>query len=63
MSSLVTTCIGLVAVMFAGTGMRDPVTRISSSAGCCAKVAGCADTGDQRLTANKGRQQIARPQR
>src|ERR1700679_1931768 len=48
MSSPVTTVIGLVAVIFAGTGMRDPVTMTSCSgasgaavvAGACCAVAG-----------------------
>jgi hypothetical protein len=49
-SWLVTTEIGLVALMFAGTGMRDPVTMTSCSvvsgtaaaavAGACCAVAG-----------------------
>jgi hypothetical protein len=47
-SWLVTTEIGLVAVMFAGTGIRDPVTTTSCSvASGTAVVAGacCAMTG------------------
>src|SRR5271166_697782 len=53
MSWLVTTWIGLVAVIFAGTGIRDPVTMISGSAGfgsSCAQ-ADCANPRAQRLPA------------
>ena len=47
-SLLVTTVIGLVAVMFTGTGMRDPVTMTSCSVASGAAVVGgacCAMAG------------------
>jgi hypothetical protein len=60
MSWAVTTLVGLVAVMFAGTGIREPVTTISSKAGLDSSEAEaeCAISNAQKLprtTARNGR--------
>src|ERR1700722_16138761 len=55
MSSPVTTVIGLVAVIFAGTGMRDPVTVTSCSVPSGAAAAAgacCAAAGVDRAAAH-----------